>query len=115
MGDLCITFPFAQFLRLPVRCLSAPACAACTADRCGHAQAGTQTGQAQISILEISNIFLWSSASSVEPLKSSPSLNLNKIEHSAKVSNAIRGQEWNLELLNGSYNMNRAKSQQKYK
>ncbi|MCD6154034.1 MAG: hypothetical protein J7J07_09045, partial [Syntrophobacterales bacterium] len=38
----------------------------------------TQTGQAQILILEISNIFLW--------LKSSPSLNLNKIEHSAKVS-----------------------------
>jgi len=66
--DLCITFPFAQFLRLPVRCLSA----------CGHAQAGTQTGQAQILILEISNIFLW--------LKSSPFLNLNKIEHSAKVS-----------------------------
>ena len=47
--DLCITSPFAQFLR-----------------------------QAQIIILEISNIFLW--------LKFSPSLKLNKIEHSAKVS-----------------------------
>ena len=35
--------------------------------------------QAQILILGISNIFLW--------LKFSPSLNLNKIEHSAKVSN----------------------------
>ncbi|MCD6153969.1 MAG: hypothetical protein J7J07_08690, partial [Syntrophobacterales bacterium] len=33
---------------------------------------------AQILILEISNIFLW--------LKSLSSLNLNKIEHSAKVS-----------------------------
>jgi len=32
---------------LPVRCLSAPACAACTADKCGHAQAGTQTGHAK--------------------------------------------------------------------
>jgi len=35
--------------------------------------------QAQILIIEISNIFLW--------LKFLPSLNLNKIEHSAKVSN----------------------------
>jgi len=35
--------------------------------------------QDQILILEISNIFLW--------LKFLPSLNLNKIEHSAKVSN----------------------------
>jgi len=34
--------------------------------------------QSQILMLEISNIFLW--------LKFSPSLNLNKIEHSAKVS-----------------------------
>ena len=34
--------------------------------------------QTQILILEISNVFLW--------LKFSPSLNLNKIEHSAKVS-----------------------------
>jgi len=50
--DLCITSPFAQFLR-----------------------------QAQILILEISNIFLW--------LKFSPSLNLNKIEHSAKVSSLV--------------------------
>ena len=57
LWDLCITSPFAQFLR-----------------------------QSQILILEISDIFLWSSASSVEPLKFSPSLNLNKIEHSAKVS-----------------------------
>ena len=46
--DLCITSPFDQFPR-----------------------------QAQILILEISNIFLW--------LKFSPSLNLNEIEHSAKV------------------------------
>jgi len=37
--------------------------------------------QAQILILEISSIFLW--------LKFSPSLNLNKIEHSAKVSTGI--------------------------
>jgi len=51
--DLCITSPFAQFLR-----------------------------QAQILILEISNIFL-----RLIPIESgSPSLNLYKIEHSAKVS-----------------------------
>jgi len=37
--------------------------------------------QAQIVILKISNIFLW--------LKFSPSLNLNKIEHSAKVSLSV--------------------------
>jgi len=47
--DLCITPPFARFHR-----------------------------QAQISILEILNVFLW--------LKLSPSLNLSKIECSAKVS-----------------------------
>ena len=49
MGDLCKTPPFSQSRR-----------------------------QAQILILEISNIFLW--------LKFSPSLILNKIEHFSKAS-----------------------------
>jgi hypothetical protein len=37
--------------------------------------------QTQILILEILNVFLW--------LKSSPSLNLNKIEHFSKVSSRL--------------------------
>jgi len=49
LGDLCITPPFARLLR-----------------------------QAQISILEILNVFLW--------LKLSPSLYLAKIRRSSKVS-----------------------------
>jgi hypothetical protein len=45
-------------------------------------RARTQTGQTQISILEILNVFLW--------LKFSPSLNSTKNKHFSKVSSYAR-------------------------